>query len=93
MASDKIQMHILASGIVQGVFFRVETEKTASDNNVTGWVKNLEDGNVEAVFEGAKEDVDKVVEWCHQGSDAAFVANVEAKEQTPLSDFDKFEIK
>lgn len=93
MASDKIQMHVLVTGIVQGVFFRVETEKTASDNNVTGWVKNLGDGSVEAVFEGAKDDVDKVVKWCHHGSDASFVANVEAKEQTPLSNFDKFEIK
>ncbi|MCK5311372.1 MAG: acylphosphatase, partial [Desulfobacteraceae bacterium] len=46
----------------------------------------------EAVFEGTKEDVDKVVEWCHQGSDPAFVTNVETKEQSPLSNFDKFEI-
>ncbi len=93
MPSDNIQMHVLISGIVQGVFFRAETQKTAKANNVTGWVRNLANGNVEAVFEGTKQDVDKVVEWCHQGSDPAFVSNVETKEKSPLSNFDKFEIK
>lgn len=93
MSSEKIQMHVLISGIVQGVFFRAETQKTALNNNVTGWVQNLDTGNVEAVFEGTKLDVDKVVEWCHQGSSAAFVSNVETKKQSPLSNFNKFEIK
>ncbi|MCD4741641.1 MAG: acylphosphatase [Desulfobacteraceae bacterium] len=93
MPSDKIQMHVLVTGIVQGVFFRAEAQKVAVDNNVTGWVQNLEDGSVEAVFEGTKENVDKVIEWCHQGSSAAFVSNVETKEQSPLSNFDKFKIK
>ena len=93
MSSDKVQIHVLVTGIVQGVFFRSETEKTALDNNVTGWVKNLEDGSVEAVFEGTKEDVEKVIQWCHKGPDAAFVGNVETKEQSPLSNFDSFEIK
>ena len=93
MSSDKIQMQVLITGIVQGVFFRAETEKAALDNNVTGWVKNLEDGSVETVLEGTKEDVDKVIQWCNQGPDAAFVGNVETKEQSPLSNFDKFEIK
>jgi acylphosphatase len=92
MSSEKIQTHVLVTGIVQGVFFRAEAQKTAKENNVTGWVKNLDDGSVEAVFEGAKQDVDKLVEWCHQGSDPAFVMNVEAKEQSPLSDFESFEI-
>ncbi len=93
MSSDKIQIHVLVTGIVQGVFFRVETQKSAIDNNVTGWVQNLEDGSVEAVLEGTKEDVDKVVQWCNQGPDAAFVSNVETTEQSPLSNFDKFDIK
>ena len=93
MSSEKIQIHVLISGIVQGVFFRVETQKAAKVNNVTGWVQNLDNGNVEAVFEGTKQDVDKVIEWCHQGSDPSFVSNIETKEQSPLSGFDKFEIK
>ncbi|MCK5541135.1 MAG: acylphosphatase [Desulfobacterales bacterium] len=93
MSSDTIQARVLVTGIVQGVFFRVETKKAALGNNVKGWVQNLDDGSVEAVFEGTKEDVDKVVEWCHQGPDAAFVGNVETKEQSPLSNFDDFEIK
>ncbi len=93
MASDNIQMHVLVSGIVQGVFFRSETQRNAINNDVTGWVKNLDDGNVEAVFEGKEENVKKIVEWCHQGPDPAFVSNVEAKKQSPISDFEKFEIK
>ncbi|MCK5098124.1 MAG: acylphosphatase [Desulfobacteraceae bacterium] len=93
MSLEKIQIHVVISGIVQGVFFRVETAKAAKENNITGWVQNLDNGNVEAVFEGTREDVDKVVDWCHQGSASAFVNNVETKEQSPLSDFDKFEIR
>ena len=93
MPSGSIQIHVLISGIVQGVFFRAETKKTALENNVTGWVQNLDNGNVEAVFEGTKEDVDEVIQWCHKGSDPAFVTNVATKEQSPLSNFDKFEIK
>jgi acylphosphatase len=93
MPLDNIQMHVIITGIVQGVFFRAETKKTALENNVTGWVKNCEDGSVEAVIEGTKEDIDKVVQWCHQGPDAAFVGNVEIKEQSPLSNFDSFEVK
>lgn len=93
MSEEKIQTHVLVSGIVQGVFFRAEAQKTASENNVTGWIQNLDSGDVEAVFEGTKPDVDKLVEWCHQGSDPAFVSNVEAKEQSPVSNFENFEIK
>ncbi len=93
MSSDNIQIHVLVSGIVQGVFFRTETQKTAKANNVTGWVKNLDDGSVEAVIEGKKENVNNVVDWCHKGSPAAFVSNVKATEQSALSNFDGFKIQ
>lgn len=93
MPLGKIQMHVLITGIVQGVFFRAEAQKVAIGSNVTGWVRNLEDGSVEAVCEGTKEDVNKVIEWCHKGPSTAFVSNVEMKEQNPLSNFDKFKIK
>jgi acylphosphatase len=93
MTSNNIQMHVLISGIVQGVFFRAETQKKANENNVTGWVQNLDNGSVEAVLEGEKDNVNKVVEWCNQGPDPAFVSNVDTKELSPLSNFDKFEIK
>ncbi len=93
MPSEIIQMHVSISGIVQGVFFRAETEKTANKNNVKGWVRNLDDGSVEAVFEGSREDVENTIQWCHQGASAALVSNVETEEQTPLSNFDKFEIR
>ena len=65
----KVRAHVYVSGRVQGVFFRYETRREAVKRNVKGWVRNLPDGRVEAVFEGEKEDVEKeffdfLNNWC-----------------------------
>ena len=62
---NKARAHAIISGRVQGVFFRMETKRAANGLGVFGWVKNQPDGTVEAVFEGDRDRVDAIVDWCH----------------------------
>ena len=84
--------HIFVSGRVQGVTFRASTRRKAQELGVGGWVKNLPDGRVEAVFEGDEEDVKKMVEWCHKGPRLARVEDVEVEEENPKGE-DSFRIR
>ena len=81
------------SGRVQGVFFRSETEYEAVKRNVCGWVKNLPDGRVEAVFEGEKEAVEALVEFCRRGPRGARVSEVEVQWEDCKGEFKRFRIK
>lgn len=74
---EPTRAHVFVSGHVQGVFYRASTRDTARDRGVTGWVKNLDDGRVEIVFEGDEEDVETMIEWCQTGSQRARVDNVD----------------
>jgi acylphosphatase len=87
------RIRIIVSGMVQGVFFRAKTRNEAIRNNVRGWVRNLPDGRVEAVFEGKPEDVDRVVDWCRVGPSHAFVDRVDAVEEPYTGAFRAFEIR
>ncbi len=78
---------------MQGVFFRAATERAAIDFNLTGWVRNMADSRVEAVFEGEDENVDKMIAWCHIGPPAARVENVTTKEEQNTGEFRDFSIK
>jgi len=75
--------HVYVSGRVQGVFFRATTRDNARERGVDGWVMNLDDGRVEAVFEGDPAAVDAMVEFCYEGSDMASVSTVEVTEEEP----------
>jgi acylphosphatase len=72
-----IRKHVFISGQVQGVYFRLYAKEAALAAGVTGWVRNRRDGRVEAVFEGKKEAVEKMVDWCWKGSPSSTVENVE----------------
>lgn len=72
----RVRRHIWVSGRVQGVWFRESCRRTAVRRDVAGWVRNLDDGRVEAVFEGDELAVDELVAWCHHGSSSAEVHNV-----------------
>ncbi|HLO87228.1 MAG TPA: acylphosphatase [Nostocaceae cyanobacterium] len=72
----QVRAHILITGQVQGVGYRYATVDTASQLGLTGWVRNLPDGRVEAVFEGVREVVEDMVRWCHSGPPAAIVKAV-----------------
>jgi len=75
--------HVWVSGMVQGVFFRYEARERARSRELAGWVRNLPDGRVEAVFEGAEDAVEAMVEWCRRGPRGAEVTDVEAIAEDP----------
>lgn len=75
--SQRTRAHVFVSGQVQGVFFRATTRDEAQARGVDGWVRNLDDGRVEGVFEGAEDAVESMVAFCHEGSDAARVEDVD----------------
>jgi acylphosphatase len=70
-------------GQVQGVFFRAEARARAESLGVAGWVRNAEDGSVEAVFEGDEQRVDSMVDWCRRGPSGARVDDVEVETEQP----------
>ena len=78
------------SGMVQGVFFRSETRHEANRRKVTGWVRNLRDGRVEAVFEGEKDAVEKLIEFCRTGPPGARVTKVEVSWEEYTGEFKDF---
>lgn len=71
---------ISVTGLVQGVFYRANTERVARELGLLGWVKNEDDGSVSIVVQGEKEKLDRLVEWCHEGPEGAEVEKVEVKE-------------
>ncbi len=85
--------HVFVSGRVQGVFFRATTRDEAREKGVTGWVKNLRDGRVEAIFEGEKEKVEEMIDFCHEGSRAARVEDVEVNWEDYQDEFSEFKIR
>jgi acylphosphatase len=80
---DRVRAHVHVSGKVQGVYYRANTREKAREVGVDGWVRNLADGRVEAVFEGSERDVQAMLEWCHTGSPAAQVDDVAADFEDP----------
>jgi len=90
---EKTRVHIFVSGIVQGVFFRYFTKRTATKLGLKGWVKNLSDGRVEILAEGDKERIDKLVEWAKKGSPLARVENLEIEYGKYKGEFDCFAIR
>jgi acylphosphatase len=88
----KVRAHVFVSGKVQGVYFRQNTQTVAQEHGVHGWVRNLSDGRVEAVFEGDKDAVSKVVEWCRRGPAASRVDGVEVKNEKYTGEFSGFAI-
>ncbi len=89
----KVRTHVYISGRVQGVFFRSETRDLAIRHGVSGWVQNLPDGRVEAVFEGEKEKVDRLIEFCKRGPPGAQVTQVKVSLETYTGQFENFKIR
>lgn len=84
--------HLYISGRVQGVGFRAGTRRRAASSGVAGWVRNLADGRVEAVFEGESERVESMVEWCHSGPPTARVDDIDVSSEEP-NGLEGFEIR
>ena len=87
-----VRVHAIIHGRVQGVFFRLETQKAARRFGACGWVRNLSDGNVEAVMEGPPEAVDALLAWCRQGPRLARVDKVDVTREAYVGEYDSFEV-
>ena len=87
-----IRRHLVISGRVQGVCFRYYTRQTAKKNDVTGWVRNLPDGRVEALIEGEEPAVAATLNWCRQGPDLARVDQIDMSELPATGEFADFRI-
>ncbi|MBA4459945.1 MAG: acylphosphatase [Nitrosopumilaceae archaeon] len=86
------RVRVFVKGKVQGVFFRQALKVKAKQNDVFGWVKNLDDGRVEAVLEGNEENVGTLVEWCHGGPANARVEDVDIRNEKFTNEFSKFDV-
>jgi len=85
----KITKRLIVHGHVQGVGYRQSMCTAADRIGVTGWVRNLRDGTVEAIVQGAPDDVARMLAWAHRGPPAAHVASVDVSEAA--GEFDRFE--
>lgn len=90
--ADQTRAHAIITGIVQGVFFRMETQRIAEQHAVTGWVRNKRDGSVEAIFEGERRDVEVVLDWCREGPARAVVHDVVVEWQEYMGECGSFDI-
>ncbi len=90
---ETLRAHVIVHGLVQGVWFRASTREEADRIGVGGWVRNLPDGSVEAVFEGEKKKVEEIVGWCHKGPPGARVNKVDITWGASRNEFMKFEIR
>ncbi|MCS7149572.1 MAG: acylphosphatase [Caldimicrobium sp.] len=84
---------VIISGRVQGVFFRAYTKEEAQRLGLKGWVRNLPDGRVEALFEGEPSAVDEMIKWCQKGSPTSVVTKVEVLEEPFKGDLNEFVIR
>lgn len=89
----KVRAHVFISGRVQGVFFRSETRYEAKKRGVKGWVRNMPDGKVEAVFEGEEKSVKELIEFCRRGPSGARVKNIHVIWENYTGEFKDFEIR
>jgi acylphosphatase len=89
----RVRVHVSVSGHVQGVFFRARTQEQAERLGVSGWVRNLRDGGVEAVFEGEREKVDEMLGFCRKGPPGARVSDVEVRWEDYSGEFSGFQVR
>lgn len=85
--------HVLVEGRVQGVWFRGSTEEVATGLGLAGWVKNLPTGEVEAVFEGPRADVEEAVAFCRRGPPGAHVTRCDVQWEVPQGETKPFRIR
>lgn len=90
---SKARVHLFISGRVQGVFFRAHTCDEAKKRGLNGWVKNLYDGRVEAVFEGDDGGIQSMISWCRKGPPHAAVTDVSVEGETYRDEFSDFTIR
>ena len=91
--ADRIRAHVRLVGRVQGVGFRYAISDEAERRRLTGWVRNLDSGGVEAVFAGPRSAVEEMVRWCQRGPSGAWVRDLKVSWDEPLEDLASFDIR
>lgn len=86
-----VRLHVIISGMVQGVFFRYNTIAKARELGLKGWVRNTDEGKVEAVFEGEEKRVNEMLKWCQKGPPASRVDEVKISFEEHKGEFNSFE--
>jgi acylphosphatase len=92
MRKMKVRAHVFINGRVQGVFFRVKTRDEAAKRNVTGWIRNTSSNRVEAIFEGEKSAVERLIDFCRRGPPSARVTGIDFQLETYTGEFKVFKI-
>jgi acylphosphatase len=90
---EVVRRRVVVRGEVQGVFFRDSTKKEAESRGVSGWVRNRDDGAVEAVFEGSAEAVEAMLEWCRSGPSRAEVEDMDVSLEADSDGLEGFEVR
>ena len=86
------RVHVVASGRVQGVFFRASLRDEARRRGATGWVRNAPDGSVEAELQGSRQVIDQLLTFCRRGPGDAVVEDLQVQQVDPLPDESTFEV-
>ncbi len=90
---EMVRAHIFVRGFVQGVGFRWSMQRVARELGVTGWVRNLSDGRVEAVVEGPRDRVERLIAWARRGPRGAWVEGVDVQWEEYRGEFSDFTIR
>ena len=93
MLEKKTRVHVFVSGRVQAVCFRAMTQLKARELGLVGWVKNLADGRVEAVFDGKKENIEEMLKWLRQGPGLAKIDKLDFQFESCQSEFKDFKVE
>ena len=91
--TERARAHVKLSGRVQGVGFRYATADAAQERGLAGWVRNLDSGDVEAVFEGPAPAVEDMLRWCQEGPPGSFVHQVRVERDEPPEGLTGFQIR
>ena len=86
------RVRLFVTGRVQGVFFRQSLKAKSIQNDVFGWVKNLQDGRVECLLEGNEKNISVLIKWANSGPANAIVENVEVHNEKFDNEFTKFDV-
>jgi len=90
---DKAKAHLFIDGRVQGVFYRGFTQELAESLGLKGWVRNLSDGRVEAVFEGDRDVIESAIRKCYVGPPASRVTNIDIQWETHTGEEKDFSVR
>ena len=90
---NPVRAHLFIEGMVQGVFYRAFTRNLALRLGLTGWVRNLYDGRVEALLEGSRELIEQAIQECRRGPAGASVGNIDVRWEDFSGEFRGFEVR